>query len=166
MKDKDHAYSEYIGAVSVSVEALVAAGIVEGDFPIVDSRRGSGSGGRGDRGHLSLRVQFIRTSEVVPSFDIESYFSMKTNNGVTLYQDACCLDVKTRMPQFASMELPNGDPHQVSLFPNSKELRFWRRLYLHPCPDWQIISKSAKKSNEKLALRGYHLVITQIFNKY
>ena len=85
VKDKDHAYSEYIGAVSVSVEALVAAGIVEGDFPIVDSRRGSGSGG-GDRGHLSLRVQFIRTSEVVPSFDIESYFPMKTNNSVTLYQ--------------------------------------------------------------------------------
>ena len=92
--------------------------MVEGDFPIVDSRRGSGSG-RGDRGHLSLRVQFIRTSEVVPSFDIESYFPMKTNNSVTLYQDACCLDVQTRMPQFASMELPNGDPHQVSLFPNS-----------------------------------------------
>ena len=118
VKDKDHAYSEYIGAVSVSVEALVAAGMVEGDFPIVDSRRGSGSG-RGDRGHLSLRVQFIRTSEVVPSFDIESYFPMKTNNSVTLYQDACCLDVQTWMPQFASMELPNGDPHQVSLFPNS-----------------------------------------------
>ena len=99
VKDKDHAYSEYIGEVSISVRALLETGIVEGEFPITDNSSK-------DRGRLVVRVQFIMTSDVEPSFDIESYFHMKTNNRVTLYQDACCPDVSLRMPQFMTMELP------------------------------------------------------------
>ena len=92
--------------MSISVAVLLNTGIVEGEFPIMDKSTK-------DRGQLMLRVQFIKTTDVEPSFDIESYFHMKTNNRVTLYQDACCLDVQLRMPQFTTMELPEGAPHLV-----------------------------------------------------
>ena len=81
VKDKDHAYSEYIGEVAIGVQSLLQSGIIEGQFPI----QGRTSSGK-DKGQLSLRVQFVKTSEVEPSFDIESYFHMKTNNNVRLYQ--------------------------------------------------------------------------------
>ncbi len=50
VRDKDHAYAEFIGSVEISTQALLNGEIKEGWFPI---KKKSGS----HRGQLNLRVQ-------------------------------------------------------------------------------------------------------------
>ncbi len=52
VRDKDHAYAEYIGCVEIPASALLSGEIKEGWFPI---KRKNGS----HKGQLDLKVQVI-----------------------------------------------------------------------------------------------------------
>jgi hypothetical protein len=53
VRDKDHAYAEYIGAVVIPTHTLLQGAVKEGWFPIMKKNKLS------QRGTLNLRVQFI-----------------------------------------------------------------------------------------------------------
>jgi len=114
VRDKDHAYAEDIGMVSMRTEDLVSGQIREGWFPI-KTKKGK------THGHLNLKVQFVskqmsRRPGAEGAYDVDCYFPMQRECRVTLYQDAHCLDTHT---QFRSM------PPALGHYPRS----CWRDLY-------------------------------------
>ena len=51
VRDKDHAYSEYIGSVEINTNELVTGGIMDGWFPILKKNKKA-------NGQLLLRVEY------------------------------------------------------------------------------------------------------------
>ena len=64
VRDKDHAYAEYIGAVVIPTHTLMQGAVKEGWFPILKKNKMS------QRGTLNLRVQFISQVGCFLSLDI------------------------------------------------------------------------------------------------
>ena len=95
VRDKDHAYTEFIGAVNLTLRELMSQGLTEGDFPILCNGK--------TNGQLRLRVQFIPISSMDRSYVVDSYFGMKASCKVKLYQDAHCLHID-QMPHFKKMK--------------------------------------------------------------
>ena len=52
VRDKDHAYTEYIGSVKIPSSNLLNCQVIEGWFPILGKTKSR-------RGELSLKIQFI-----------------------------------------------------------------------------------------------------------
>lgn len=98
VRDKDHAYAEFIGSVDIPTGALLNGEIKEGWFPI---KKRSGS----HKGQLHLRVQFVSKAAVERTYDVPCYFPMQRNCNVTLYQNA---HVPPNMPQLANLVGPDG----------------------------------------------------------
>ena len=86
--DKDHAYSEYIGSVSLSTSTLRSREISQGWFPIVKR-----NGQKFDKAELNIKVQFISKDHLNKTYEVDCYFPMRKNCFVTLYQDAHALDI-------------------------------------------------------------------------
>ena len=146
VRDKDHAYAEYIGDVRIPVQDILESGLVEGEFPILTESAK-------ERGTLVLRIQFIAKSSVQPSYEVDSYFPMKTSNNVTLYQDACCPNVQHLMPQFQMLCLPDGST-------NHQPASCWSDLYQSLMGANQIICITGWSVWDKLQLfRGEDLNI-------
>ena len=83
VRDKEHIGDTYIASCTIRVADIVSGNIVDGWFDLI----------RGEkiRGRIQLSVQFTPKDDLEGerSLDIpESYFSMKENNRVVLYQDA------------------------------------------------------------------------------
>ncbi len=92
VKDKDHAYSEYIGCVAVAASTLLGGPRIEDQwFPI----RGGGHGGR--KGELQLSIQFISVAMMERTYEVPCYFPMHRACNVTLYMDA---KVPKGMPKY------------------------------------------------------------------
>ena len=111
VKDKDHAYSEYIGSVEISSSALLSGEIKEGWFPIYKSNKQPYPEAK-----LHIRMEFVPRNTLMPTYEVDCYFPMRKNCLVTLYQDAHALDIQ-QMPHFNMM----NPPHQ----PRS----CWKDLY-------------------------------------
>jgi len=112
IRDKDHAYSEFIGSVDIETATLLNGNELDGWFDI--KKRSSGK----KKGQLNIRVLFISRQSMQKTYDVNCYFPMHTNCRVTLYQDAHC---PPNMPQFLNMHLPPGE----SYYPPS----CWNDLY-------------------------------------
>ena len=93
IKDKDHAYSEFIGSVNIATATLLNGNPIEGWFNI--TRRSNRS-----KGQIKLRVVYISKASMDKTYEVDCYFPMHQNCQVTLYQDAC---VPPNLPQFASL---------------------------------------------------------------
>ena len=119
VRDKDHAYSEYIGAVEISTSALLTGETKEGWFPIC-----KGNGQPHGKAALEIKVQFIARHTLEQTYEVDCYFPMRRNCLVTLYQDAHALDIQ-QMPQFKTMaqHMPHLTLEQVT--PRS----CWKDLY-------------------------------------
>ena len=52
MRDKDHAYTEFIGTVSVPTASIYNGNVLEGGFPILKKNKTQ-------RGVLELRIEFV-----------------------------------------------------------------------------------------------------------
>ena len=84
VRDKDHASTEVIGEVVLSLqETLLDGQTIDGWFPI----KRSGKTKTKINGELSVRVQFEDKFDVHDSYDVDSYFRMHRGCHVTLYQD-------------------------------------------------------------------------------
>ena len=104
IKDKDHAYSEFIGSVSIPTALLFEKHIVDEWFPI---KKKSGS----TKGELLLDVKFIPVARLKKSYRVRhTYFPMHKHCNVTLYQDAHC--PLAQMPQFDQLFGPDGKKHE------------------------------------------------------
>ena len=119
VRDKDHAYSEYIGAVNIYTSSLLTGEVKEGWFPIC-KKNGKPNG----KAALQIQVQFISRHTLEQTYEVDCYFPMRRNCLVTLYQDAHALDIQ-QMPQFNTMA------QQMSHLPIEQVTpRFcWKDLY-------------------------------------
>ena len=93
IKDKDHAYSEFIGSVDIATATLLNGQPIEGWFSI------KSKSGR-SKGKLRLRVEYKSKLEMEKTYDVDCYFPMHTDCRVRLYQDA---HVPPGLPQFAGL---------------------------------------------------------------
>lgn len=83
IKDKDHAYSEFIGNVNIATATLLNGDPVEGWFNI--TKRSGRS-----KGQIKLKVVYKSKANLENTYNVEPcYFPMHQNCRVTLYQDAC-----------------------------------------------------------------------------
>jgi phospholipase D1/2 len=94
VRDKDHAYSEYIGAVDIPTSSLLTGQDKQGWFPICKS-----NGRPHGKAELNIRIKFISKHTLEQTYEVDCYFPMRRNCLVTLYQDAHALDIE-QMPQF------------------------------------------------------------------
>ncbi len=120
IRDKDHAYSEYIGSVSIPTSSLLNGETREGWYNILKKSGKS-------NGQLHIFVEFRSKASLEKTYQVDCYFPMHNNCRfafcyfltverfqfhdffrVTLYQDAHCLP---NMPQFTAMERPDGQIH-------------------------------------------------------
>jgi hypothetical protein len=93
VRDKDHAYTEYIGAVVIPTHSIMHGEVKEGWFPILKRNKLT------QRGTLHVRVQFI--SQVrTPSIEIFIFKYIYTNNAFKLFytQQHCFVSLKTLYP--------------------------------------------------------------------
>ena len=98
VRDKDYTHSEFIGSVDVSLATLMKQETVEGWFPIVKS-----NGVAYENAVLNLKITFTpATSDpsLQPSslYGVkDSYFPVRNDCSVTLYQDADTSDIDTNI---------------------------------------------------------------------
>jgi len=111
IRDKDHAYSEFIGSVDIETTSLLNGDQLDGWF---DIKKKSGK----KKGQLKLKVSFITRQQLEKTYDVPCYYPMHSNCRVTLYQDA---HVPPNMPVFENMHIPPGE----SYYPQS----CWKDLY-------------------------------------
>jgi len=102
IRDKDHAYSEFIGSVEINTVELLQGSEKDGWFPIKKKSNGK------IKGQLNIRVLFISRQQMEKTYEVNCYFPMRTNCRVTLYQDA---HVPPNLPQFLNMHLPPGETY-------------------------------------------------------
>ena len=81
VRDKDHAYAEFIGEVAFPTTSLLDGRVHEGSFPI-KSKSGS------HKGQLELKVKYTSLASIERTYEVPCYFPMHRNCHVTLYQDA------------------------------------------------------------------------------
>lgn len=144
IRDKDHAYSEFIGSVELEAASLLNGEIMDGWFPI---KKKSGK----SKGELKIRVEFLSRQRMEKSYQVECYFPMHENCRVTLYQDAHAYE---DMPLYATMKRPDGIIHQ----PRS----CWKDLYYALIEAREIICITGWAVWDKLQLfRGSDLSIDQ-----
>ena len=119
VRDKDHAYSEYIGAVDIPTSVLLNGEIKGGWFPICKS-----SGKPHGKAQLHIEIQFIARHTLEQTYQVDCYFPMRHNCLVTLYQDAHALDIQ-EMPQFnlLAQQMSHLPPNEIA--PRS----CWKDLY-------------------------------------
>jgi phospholipase D1/2 len=94
IRDKDQAYSEYIGAVEIPTDSLLTEEIIHGWFPILKSNDGQNT-----KAELNLYLQFKSQTSNEKTYEVDCYFPVRRNCLVTLYQDAHSLGIQ-QMPQF------------------------------------------------------------------
>ena len=124
IRDKDHAYSEFIGSVEIPGTTLLNNPVSEGWF---DIKKKNGK----TKGQLHIKVEFISRANMMKTYEVPCYFPMTSGNMVTLYQDA---HVPPDLPQFKAVELPNGQVCQniYSAFLRSRDkpkLLYFQKLY-------------------------------------
>ena len=119
VRDKDHAYSEYIGAVYIPTSVPLNGEIKGGWFPICKS-----SGKPHGKAQLHIEIQFIARHTLEQTYQVDCYFPMRHNCLVTLYQDAHALDIQ-EMPQFnlLAQQMSHLPPNEIA--PRS----CWKDLY-------------------------------------
>lgn len=67
VRDKDHAYAEYIGVVRLETKGTLLQGdVIEGWFPIQTKSDGE------QNGELCIRVQYVPTIDIDKSYDVSS----------------------------------------------------------------------------------------------
>ena len=111
VRDKDHAYAEFIGEVAMPTSSLLDGGVKDGWFPIV-SKSGS------HKGQLNLMVKYISSASVERTYEVPCYFPMHRNCHVTLYQDA---DVPPGLAPFENLVHPDGAKYEPA--------RCWHDVY-------------------------------------
>ena len=97
VRDKDHAYSEYIGAVDIPTTSLLTGQDKQGWFPICKT-----NGRPHGKAELNIRIKFVERHTLEQTYEVDCYFPMRRNCLVTLYQDAHALDIH-QMPQFKEL---------------------------------------------------------------
>ena len=82
VRDKDHAYAEFIGSVAIPTSTLMSGQFIkEEGFPI------KSSGGK-HKGMLKISVQYVSVAMMERTYQVECYFPMHRMCNVTLYMDA------------------------------------------------------------------------------
>eukprot|EP00096_Caligus_rogercresseyi_P009417 TRINITY_DN3199_c1_g2_i1.p1 TRINITY_DN3199_c1_g2~~TRINITY_DN3199_c1_g2_i1.p1 ORF type:complete len:793 (-),score=244.59 TRINITY_DN3199_c1_g2_i1:864-3242(-) len=104
IRDKDHAYSEFIGEVRLSTRELLNGNTREGWFDIM-KKNGNPQG----NAKLSFRIVYVSKICINKTYEVDSYFPIQRNCSVTLYQDAHCY---RDMPVFANLMGPEGEKHE------------------------------------------------------
>ena len=101
VRDKDHTRSEYIGSVDILLSTLIREETVEGWYPILKA-----NGSQRAKAELNLELTYVPRAKMTPLYEVNSsYFPVRNNCIVTLYQDAHSLDIK-EMPHFNMMDPP------------------------------------------------------------
>ena len=110
VRDKDHAYSEYIGAVDLPTSSLLTGELKQGWYPICKT-----NGKPHGRAELYIKVQFIARHTLEQTYEVDCYFPMRRNCSVTLYQDAHALGLE-QMPQFKllAQQMPHLPIEQIA----------------------------------------------------
>ena len=92
--DEDPLRNDLVGCVKFPISDLIDEAVKDDWYDIV------GEDGSSINGQIDIRIQFhsLKPKET-PCYEIESYFPVRTNCFVTLYQDA---HVCKNMPQFAN----------------------------------------------------------------
>ena len=99
LRDKDYTHSEFIGTVDISLAPLLRQKIVQGWFPIIKS-----NGVAYENAELNIKILFTPSTSdptLSPSslYGIQdSYFPVRNNILVTLYQDADCAETQNTLP--------------------------------------------------------------------
>lgn len=101
VRDKDHAYSEFVGSVEIDASKLLTGQEIQDWFEIKGRVR--------SKGELNLSIRYVSTASMLKTYEVDCYFPMRINCGVTLYQDAHC---RPHMPQFAALVGPTGARHE------------------------------------------------------
>ena len=82
VRDKDHAYAEFIGSVVIPTSTLMSGQpIIKESFPI------KSSGGK-HKGMLKISVTYVSVAHMDRTYEVECYFPMHRMCNVTLYMDA------------------------------------------------------------------------------
>lgn len=130
VRDKDHAYAEYIGVVRVPTGAIILGTPVKGWFPIVSKS--------GATGELCISVEYVSVASIENSYEVDSYFKPTSGNHVMLYQDAHCPE---NMPQFYQMAILSGQDPGLTNY--------------HPASCWADIRDAILGAEELICITGW-----------
>ena len=92
VRDKDHAYSEFIGTVAIPTSTLMSGQFIKEESLPIKAR-----GGKKHKGLLKISVQYVSVAMMEKTYMVESYFPMHYMCNVTLYMDA---HVPPNMPRY------------------------------------------------------------------
>ncbi len=100
VRDKDHAYAEFIGSVVIPSSTLLSGQKISAEwFPI------KSKSGRSHKGQLQISLQYISVAMVERTYEVPCYFPMHRNCNVQLYMDA---HVPPNLPRFENLITPEG----------------------------------------------------------